>query len=309
VPSGRLRATLFLLRRETLLYIDYQNVNNVIDSILEVLEFMVCKRCHRQKGVVGGHHSGLWREVIPRFDSYDKAQQWSRRYLFDGFSRLVTLTLIKPQIINAETFTNIQRNELTSIERIIVSALFNCSIGYKPLQAIQNGEGEQTDAVKTFRKIVEPALRTLWIGRNEEWVRFGVEKQGPYPFGQGVYPLPEFHSQNPKINKAAYSVEIGTLRGHALETTHGAMWAKCAGLITMRQYQQCGGELIHCPGKDHLFGHGQLPLQSWVFCHKVPTDFSTGAIKTNQAVCLDSHAIRTIKVLEMIEAYAKAMGR
>jgi len=176
--------------------------------------------------------------------------------------------------------------------------------------------------IQFFYKRMRPVLEKCFKFRDDRWIRHGIEDQiENHDFTATMYPTLSTVENVDKfivdrdINENYWAVELakgslGPCITHKLDNRKMSIckpgyrgratfaWELLQGKIPLREYKQ---HLNSCKVRDHLYGHGQLPIDDWIFTHKdIQYERVEPVLKSDLKICHDKIVHKFLHLSEKI---------
>jgi hypothetical protein len=309
----------------------YFATNKLLYDLFGFLELLMCHRCYTRKhkdnifSKATYHSSGQFLTYLQQFPkvSHKDIRAWHRDIqhgLFEGLCNLfVNYVLVDKTLLSSHTMNTMytRTDQVLDITKTIFNYLL-CDYNLIPERQEIECNDCNDKAIVIFEQTLKPAMRHLFVKRNDYWIRHGIERRF-YEFSTGKYPENNFflnlktdYSRGKNIGKGPdlWSVECDQGPFGECITQHpGALWSNYYGLITMNDYcNYIGNHPVKSPRRDHLAGQQTedgmgIPFRFWVFCHPLePTthQFAISGIKNGAKILPSSVAIEFLNIMDRI---------
>jgi hypothetical protein len=182
-----------------------------------------------------GHHNGLL---------YERLDQWTNKLndetLVDGLlSTLDDWFSFAPQGFHAAVY------EAAAIKKT------------RPLNTLlRKLKSKTSQSGNVFDKRIRPALRELYLGRNDPWIRHGQEHKRTINKGE-LFPVPKTYFEP---IPGYYCIELGSppLKYCILHGNQFQPW----GVLNTTKHE---GQVKHAKWRDHLAANHLAPVENWIF--------------------------------------------
>lgn len=132
-------------------------------------------------------------------------------------------------------------------------------------------------AIDLFYEKIRPALKYFYENKDKIYIRHGLEKLDKKNWAaKALYPPKDSYWEIAggypiELDQPPFSGAQIVNRQGAYCSNHGedAPFNQIKGFISFDDFLRLGGEIIDSKKRDHLYANSNMPIESWIFIHRI----------------------------------------